>query len=64
MACGKQKFINHIVGSAADSHAKFTHRKLATNMDYDLGFFNEEKGRVEPGPNPFAPGKVLTMGPE
>jgi putative transposase len=33
-------------------------------MDYDLGYFDKEKDRVEPGPNPFAPDKVLTMCPE
>lgn len=37
---------------------------LVSFMDYDLGFFDNEKGRVEPGPNPFAPDKVLTMCPE
>lgn len=29
-------------------------------MDYDLGYFDLESCRVEPGPNPFGP-KVLTM---
>lgn len=29
-------------------------------MDYDLGFFDMDSCRVEPGPNPFGP-KVLTM---
>jgi putative transposase len=33
-------------------------------LDYDLGYFDDERGRVEPGPNPFAPDKVLTMCPE
>jgi putative transposase len=33
-------------------------------MDYDLGYFDQEQDRVEPGPNPFAPDKVLTMCPE
>ncbi|WP_224784824.1 integrase core domain-containing protein [Marinihelvus fidelis] len=33
-------------------------------MDYDLGYFDNERGRVEPGPNPFVPDKVLTMCPE
>jgi putative transposase len=28
---------------------------LVTFMNYDLGFFDEEVGRVEPGPNPFVP---------
>jgi putative transposase len=33
-------------------------------LDYDLGYFDNERGRVEPGPNPFVPDKVLTMCPE
>ncbi len=33
-------------------------------MEYDLGFFDKERDRVEPGPNPFDPDKVLTMCPE
>jgi hypothetical protein len=37
---------------------------LVSFMDYDLGFFDKEKGRVEPAPNPFGPDKVLTMSPE
>jgi len=36
---------------------------LVSFMDFDLGFFDKEKGRVEPAPNPFAPEKVLTMSP-
>ncbi len=28
---------------------------LVSFLDYDLGFFDEEIGRVEPGPNPFVP---------
>ena len=28
---------------------------LVSFMTYDLGFFDEEVGRVEPGPNPFVP---------
>lgn len=31
---------------------------LVSFMDYDLGFFDEEEGRVEPATNPFIPGKV------
>ena len=31
------------------------------SMDYDLGFFDKEAGRVEPGPNPLAPDQLLTM---
>ena len=28
---------------------------LVSFMDFDLGFFDEEVGRVEPAPNPFIP---------
>ena len=34
---------------------------LVSFLDYDLGYFDNERGRVEPGLNPFAPDKVLTM---
>ncbi len=37
---------------------------LVSFLDYDLGFFDTEKARVEPAPNPFAPDKVLTICPE
>jgi putative transposase len=37
---------------------------LVSFMDFDLGFFDHEQGRVEPAANPFAPEKVLTMSPE
>ena len=30
-------------------------------LEYDLGYFDEKRDRVEPGPSPFAPDKVLTM---
>jgi putative transposase len=33
---------------------------LVSFLDFDLGYFDEAEGRVEPGPNPFA-AKVLTM---
>jgi putative transposase len=33
-------------------------------LEYDLGYFDKKQDRVEPGPNPFAPDKVLTMCPE
>ena len=33
-------------------------------LDYDLGYFDKERDRVEPGPSPFDPDKVLTMCPE
>ena len=31
---------------------------MVTFMKYDLGFFDREEDRVEPGPNPFTPEKV------
>jgi transposase InsO family protein len=37
---------------------------LVSFLDFDLGFFDREQGRVEPAPNPFVPEKVLTMSPE
>jgi hypothetical protein len=37
---------------------------LVSFMEYDLGYFDKERGRGEPGPNPFTPDKVLTMCPE
>jgi putative transposase len=37
---------------------------LVSFLDFDLGFFDQDEGRIEPGPNPFAPEKVLTMSPE
>jgi len=37
---------------------------LVSFLDYDLGYFDKERGRVKPGPNPFVPDKVLTMCPE
>jgi hypothetical protein len=33
---------------------------LVSFLDFDLGYFDEQEGRVEPGPNPFV-AKVLTM---
>jgi hypothetical protein len=35
---------------------------LVSFMDYDLGFFDEERGRQEQGPNTFET-KVLPMSP-
>ena len=32
-------------------------------LEYDLGYFDRDQDRVEPGPNPFAPDTVLTMCP-
>ena len=37
---------------------------LVSFLEYDLGYFDKERDRVEPGPSPFAPDKVLTMCPE
>ncbi len=37
---------------------------LVSFLEYDLGYFDNERGRLEPGPNPFVPDKVLTMCPE
>jgi putative transposase len=37
---------------------------MVSFMHYDIGFFDNEKGRVEPARNPFTPEKVLTMSPE
>jgi putative transposase len=36
---------------------------LVSFLGFDLGFFDEDVGRVEPAPNPFE-SKVLTMSPE
>ena len=37
---------------------------LVSFLDFDLGFFDQDEGRVEPAPNPFGPEKVLTMSSE
>ena len=37
---------------------------LVSFLDFDLGFFDQEEGRVEPASNPFGPEKVSTMSPE
>jgi putative transposase len=31
---------------------------LVSFLDYDLGYFDRDEGRIEPGPNPFAPEQV------
>jgi putative transposase len=36
---------------------------LVSFMHYDIGFFDDETCRLEPGPNPFG-AKVLPMSPE
>ena len=33
---------------------------LVSFLEYDLGYFDKERDRVEPGPSPFMPDKVLT----
>ena len=40
------------------------HVWLVSFLEYDLGFFDKDNGRVEPANNPFAPEIVLTMSPE
>jgi putative transposase len=37
---------------------------LVSFLDYDLGYFDHERGRVLPGPNPFMPDNVSTLCPE
>jgi putative transposase len=37
---------------------------LVSFMHYDLGFFDQDEGRIEPALNPFGPQTVLTMSPE
>jgi putative transposase len=37
------------------------HVWLVSFLDYDLGFFDTEKGRVEPAPNPFVPAQMLSI---
>jgi len=39
------------------------HIWLVTFMDYDLGYFDDETGRLEPIDNPFG-SKLLPMSPE
>jgi hypothetical protein len=34
---------------------------LVSFLDFDLGFFDREEGRVEPAPNPFVPEKVSAV---
>jgi len=37
---------------------------LVSFMQYDSGFFGKHEGRFLPGPDPFAPNRVLTIGAE
>ena len=39
------------------------HVWLVTFMHYDLGYFDDEVGRLEPIENPFGP-RLLLMSPE
>ena len=53
-------FAGHIVGIREIEDQLW----LVSFLDYDLGYFDKDEGRVEPGPDPFAPETVLTMSPE
>ena len=57
---GEQLFAKQIVGIREVDEQVL----LVSFLDFDLGFFDREAGRVEPAPNPFVPEKVLTMSPE
>jgi sialate O-acetylesterase len=50
------------VANSSSYHGLLT--ALVSFLEYDLGYFDEERDRVEPGPSPFMPDKVLTMCPE
>jgi hypothetical protein len=41
--------------------ARVAEQGLVSFLEYDLGYFDKERDRVEPGPSPFMPDKVLTM---
>jgi hypothetical protein len=48
-------------------HSKAPYRQAnwqVSFLEYDLGYFDRDQDRVEPGPNPLAPDTVLTMCPE
>jgi len=66
LCIGKRKinFSTVFAGQVVGLREVEDHIWLVSFMDYDLGFFDNERDRVEPGPNPFAPDKVLTMCPE
>jgi hypothetical protein len=51
-------------GQCVDIREVDEHICLVSFMDYDLGFFDQDEGRVEPRPDPFGPERVLTMSPE
>ena len=60
----KNNFSTVFAGQLVDIREVEDQIWLVSFMDYDLGYFDNERGRVEPGPNPFAPDNVLTMCPE
>nr|CAD6436622.1 transposase [Rhizobium sp. Q54] len=64
--CYKRKKINLslvFAGQAVGIKQVEDHIWLASFMEYDLGYFDDETCRLEPLPNPFGP-KVLPMSPE
>lgn len=64
--CYKRKKINLslvFAGQAVGIKQVEDHIWLASFMDYDLGYFDDETCRLEPLPNPFGP-KVLPMSQE
>ena len=64
--CYKRKKINLslvFAGQAVGIKQDEDHIWLASVMDYDLGYFDDETSRLEPLPNPFGP-KVLPMSQE
>ena len=40
---------------------RWTRIERLFGLCFGLGCFDNERGRVEPGPNPFVPDNVLTM---
>jgi putative transposase len=49
-------FAGQVVGiREVDDKIWLAGRPYPSFMDYDLGYFDEEEARVEPGPNPFVP---------
>jgi hypothetical protein len=48
-------------GQKVDVKQITDHVWLVSFLEYDLGYFDRDADRVEPGPNPFAPDTVLTL---
>lgn len=49
-------FAGQVVGiREVDDKIWLAGRPYPSFMDHDLGYFDEEEARVEPGPNPFVP---------